>query len=907
LLNFKVTNSYNILYVIITTVLMKIFLLTISLFLFYFYTNAQVVNGCTYLRSNFLEIGIAPNGAFGTPEDAPAGYHARPTPMSNMMFNPISNTHRQRPKAIGFVADFQKDGWDAGTPTYMGDYFMPGTIQEGFSIQINGSKSNAWSNNYQTNGSTGFTGTLTGTPTDYTVTPSSQNAIWKGRMGDLRIEQNILLRENKSYFTSTVTFINSGTDTIRKLYYMRTVDPDNEVSVTGSYSTKNKIAFKLPNSGNKTLVTARGATYNAYLGLGTKSCDAKPFYLKTGLFANENLETIYNETNVTTYGYQDSLTSDVGIGVVFKIGDIPPGDSTRIAYAYILNEADLEDAFSDIDISFNFNGNTYNYGDVIVRPTGTVVPLEITNGANYNWTWSPTTNLSTITGVSNIATVGTGPITYTVTGVSNGTVVTSCAVRVLTITISPTAYVPPPNVLSPVKYCLGATTSPLSAEATSGGVLVWYNVPIGGVPLTGIPTPSSTLTGTQTWYVSQIISGVESQRIPIIVKINPLPIVNITPTNSAVCLGDSIGLKASGALTSYTWNTASDLLLITPDSVRVFPTVPTIYSVSVVDSNSCTGTANANVQINPKPTITINPFNTAICKGDSVMLNASGGFNFSWSPSIGLNTTNGPTVIAKPIIGTVYTATAINSFGCKGSGIVNVAMHPFPILNLGNDKFICIDSVAFLDAGIQNKYLWHNGSTNQTFITNQIGTYWVRVENIEGCKTTDTFKVLGINALPKQFLPIDTILCRGNNFLINTRNFKEYLWSTNATTPSLIVNLPGLYWLQGKDNNGCVGRDSIKIIDRNCIPFNIPNAFTPNRDGVNDFFKPLITQEVTNYSFTIWNRWGNKVFGTANRNDAWDGKYKGQDSNQGAYIYNIRFIDFDGLERKYKGTIMVIR
>ena len=141
--------------------------------------RAQQVEGCVFLQGNYVEVGIAPNGAFGTPANSPAGYHPRPTPLLNSLYNPVTSTFQSRPGAVGFVADYGKDGWTVGTPAYFGDYFMPGAVQEGFSLQINGTASNAWSNNYQVNGSSGFSGPLTGTNVSYTTTPTEKKAVWQ--------------------------------------------------------------------------------------------------------------------------------------------------------------------------------------------------------------------------------------------------------------------------------------------------------------------------------------------------------------------------------------------------------------------------------------------------------------------------------------------------------------------------------------------------------------------------------------------------------------------------------------------------------------------------------------------------------------------------------------------------------
>jgi len=81
-------------------------------------TKAQQSEGCIFLQGNYLEIGIAPNGAFGTPANAPPGYHPRPIPLLSNLYNPVTATYGQRFNAVGFVADYGKDGWTVGSPPF---------------------------------------------------------------------------------------------------------------------------------------------------------------------------------------------------------------------------------------------------------------------------------------------------------------------------------------------------------------------------------------------------------------------------------------------------------------------------------------------------------------------------------------------------------------------------------------------------------------------------------------------------------------------------------------------------------------------------------------------------------------------------------------------------------------------
>ena len=106
---------------------------------------------------------------------------------------------------------------------------------------------------------------------------------------------------------------------------------------------------------------------------------------------------------------------------------------------------------------------------------------------------------------------------------------------------------------------------------------------------------------------------------------------------------------------------------------------------------------------------------------------------------------------------------------------------------------------------------------------------------------------------------------------------------------------------------GCSGTDAFEI-DGGCLSFvNVPTAFTPNNDGLNDVFKPtLINYE--RYELIIYNRWGEQLFYTNNADEGWDGKYKGETVPNGMYLYKMRFITTENLSwRNENGTVMVVR
>jgi gliding motility-associated-like protein len=218
-------------------------------------------------------------------------------------------------------------------------------------------------------------------------------------------------------------------------------------------------------------------------------------------------------------------------------------------------------------------------------------------------------------------------------------------------------------------------------------------------------------------------------------------------------------------------------------------------------------------------------------------------------------------------------------------------------------------SSRILNAGSFSSYKWSDGSTARTLEVNHTGIYAVDVQDAHGCKGSDTTIITELLPVPGNFLPADTAICSyGSLTLKPIHLYNSYIWSNNATASSITITQPGRYWLQVKDVNQCIGRDTILVNVKDCMTgFYIPTAFTPDGDGKNDAFRPLLFGRVKKYSFTVYNHWGQVVFQSSELGKGWSGTYASsqQDSNVFAWICTYQF---EGQEVKAeKGTVVLIR
>lgn len=159
----------------------------------------------------------------------------------------------------------------------------------------------------------------------------------------------------------------------------------------------------------------------------------------------------------------------------------------------------------------------------------------------------------------------------------------------------------------------------------------------------------------------------------------------------------------------------------------------------------------------------------------------------------------------------------------------------------------------------------------------------------------------------------DTFLCPNGKALYigDSKNASNagasWLWNTGETTSSIFVRHPGIYTAKVKVN-GCENSDSVEVF-KDCY-LDIPNSFTPNGDGTNDYFLPrqLLSRGLTVFKMSVFNRWGQTIFETSKLDGrGWDGKFNDQEQPTGAYIYLIEIELKDGNTEKYQGNVTLLR
>jgi len=194
------------------------------------------------------------------------------------------------------------------------------------------------------------------------------------------------------------------------------------------------------------------------------------------------------------------------------------------------------------------------------------------------------------------------------------------------------------------------------------------------------------------------------------------------------------------------------------------------------------------------------------------------------------------------------------------------------------------------------------------------GVYTVSVTiQYRSCPTASASRQVLVYGYPSIYLGPDTSICPGGNpiTLYDNRNAGNpkatWLWSTGETTPGITVTQPGTYSTV-VTIDGCYALDTV-VVQKDCY-MDIPNVFTPNNDGVNDYFFPrqFLSRGVITFKMAIYNRWGQMIYETTNTDGSgWDGMFNGEPQPVGVYVYVIDGTFKDGQIEHHQGNITLLR
>lgn len=427
-------------------------------------------------------------------------------------------------------------------------------------------------------------------------------------------------------------------------------------------------------------------------------------------------------------------------------------------------------------------------------------------------------------------------------------------------------------------------------------------------------------------------SMVQTLQIPV----QPIPAVAIAGDTSA-CTGQEARFEATditGSATAYTWQVQGGNTQTGSRAGITWP-LPGTFRLGVVARTpfGCADTAFQNVRVNPSPAVVAGN-DITLCRGQSTRLSASGATIWQWSPVQGLSCNDCASPIANPNLTTLYTIRGTNGFGCSrtDSLLVSVAQ-PFRISVSQNDT-ICasLNERAPLLAQGAFRYVWSPASgLNGSAIPNPVATpaattnYRVIGFDAENCFTDTAFVTVGVGYNPTVDIPAGRLVVAGTQVLLQANlsggPFRRLLWTpdkdlscNNCPAPLATIQDNIRYQLEAETIYGCRASDAA-VFTVECKPDQVfvPNAFSPDGDGVNDILMVRGIGVARVKSFRIFNRFGQVVFEKQNfaandPNAGWNGHVNGVPSTPDVYIYTAEVLCTSGQTVfTYKGNVTLFR
>ena len=301
--------------------------------------------------------------------------------------------------------------------------------------------------------------------------------------------------------------------------------------------------------------------------------------------------------------------------------------------------------------------------------------------------------------------------------------------------------------------------------------------------------------------------------------------------------------------TQNSWTFSNGVTSSEDEPVLQFSTGNYTLELLVLNDIGCSDTLTEAFIIHPLPDLVLSP-DTLICAGDAAIIRASGGDMIRWSPAEGLSSTDNFTPVASPPVNTIYTAVSrFQATGCQNTGEIAIAVQQEPEITLRPypDTTIIIGEIIHIYAD-------------------------------------------SLDDVTYSWSPIDWLSCYA------------------CTSPVAQPLETTLYTLTLVDINHCFTKHyDLNVEVTEAYSLDVPTAFTPNGDGVNDvvFVRGWGIRKLV--EFRIFNRWGNEVFFSDDLDHGWDGMYNGKIQNIDSYGYTVTVEMWDGKTQTKKGTISLLR
>jgi gliding motility-associated-like protein len=542
----------------------------------------------------------------------------------------------------------------------------------------------------------------------------------------------------------------------------------------------------------------------------------------------------------------------------------------------------------------------------------------------YTYAWTPASTGGNVPLVSNLC---AGNYNLSVTD-GNG-----CVLDTAGIVVGAPVAVTIDNIVEVDELCGGDCTGEITVTSASA---TQYS--IDGLNFSASNTFSNLCAGAYTVEV-QDNNGCSAQA-PAVIS-GPAPVTLLTSLDTIICIGGTAALNAVagggvGGFT-YAWDNGAGAT----QGPNVSPAASTIYCATATDANGCVSPQLCvSVNLNP-PLNVVALSDQSICEGlfadISALANGGDGgpYTYSWNQGVGL----GQFQSVAPAFTTSYTVTA--SDGCETpdvSATVIITVNTVPNISFTADNLSgCYPvNVNFTEQNVPagSSCLWTFGDggadancSNVSYDFNNPGCWDITLDitTAEGCQSSVTIpNYICVYDYPNPEFSFEpqptTVLNPVINFINETPDASIYNWTfdlggengtSNEENPSYTF-LPNadtfVVCLEAITANGCPNTTCHEVVILEEFIVYVPNAFTPDGDLRNNYFKPIISGiKPMSYEFMVFNRWGELIYESNFQDEGWDGKYQNLMSQQDVYVWKLRVQDQTGKEHSFIGHVTLIK
>lgn len=475
---------------------------------------------------------------------------------------------------------------------------------------------------------------------------------------------------------------------------------------------------------------------------------------------------------------------------------------------------------------------------------------------------------------------------------------------------------------SAINSTCGKSNGSIAAQASGGTSPYLYS--IDGINY-GMNNNFVNLTaGNYTLYAKDASGGIGTTKATVANAGSPVITSVVTTPTECVTHTGSISVASTGGTSPLLYSIGGTSFNSNP----FFTGLDTgKYNIVIKDSNGCTDTSGGVITLNNN--IIVDAGNAIpVCEGSNITLNGlSDAQQFSWAPAISLTNPASLHPVATPVVSTMYYLTA-SAGECHKTDSVYVSVNRAPVADAGNGATICFGQNTSLHGTGGISCLWQpavnlsDATSFDPLVIKPLNTttYMLTVTDANGCSSLNNSSVIVtvtppslVSAGPDTSVVINTPL-QLNASDINGSGFNSYIWSPSSglnnpsiQSPITILDKNATYIVTALTPAGCESSDTITITVFQKSEIYVPNAFTPNGDGKNDILKVIAIGIKTFKYFTVYDRFGNKVFSTTNPGIGWNGNTKNESNDSNVFVWIAAGIDYLNHELIRKGTVVLIR